>query len=312
MKSSRPRPVILVTEPAYFRSELNRLSKIGRVVLGTPDPRDIRRRIRRCDAAVIRVETVLDRAALSNAPNLRLIASATTGINHIDTETARRLGIAVLHLHGTHTIPTAEHMMALLLCLSRRIAEVQDPMKAGRWDRERWIGTQLSGKTLGIIGLGRIGKTVAKFAGAFGMTVLAYDPYVRPNQAPAVRFRANLSSLLSRSDIVSIHAALTPETRGMINRRRLREFKRGSLLINTARGEIVDETDLIRALKSGRPAGAALDVYAVEPLPPGSPLRAYARRHPNLILTPHLGASTAEAVRAAAREITAGVEKFFR
>lgn len=303
------KPVLLVTEPAYFKSVLPQLARVGRVILGTPKRRDILRAIPLCDAVILRVETVIDRDILLHARKLRLIASATTGINHIDAAAARRRGIRIIHLHGAHTTPTAEHTLALLLALARRIPGAHRSMTTGRWDRALWIGTQLSGKTLGIIGIGRIGGAVARMAPALGMKVIAYDPYVRGVRG--VRMYSTLAALLNRSDIVSVHACLTPETRHLLGTRQFQQLKRGALLINAARGEIVSETALLAALKSGRLAGAALDVYSTEPPPRTNPLRAYARRHANLILTPHLGASTAEAVNASADEIAGAVEKFF-
>ena len=184
-------------------------------------------------------------------------------------------------------------------------------MRTGKWDRARWIGAQAHGKTMGIIGLGRIGSRAARLGRALGLDVLAYDPYVPPARFKSARRVTNLSALLRRSDIVSIHAALTDETRGMIGAARLRQFKPCAILINTARGEIVDEIALLGALRAGRIAGAALDVFSQEPLPPGHPLRAYASRRGNLVLTPHLGASTREAVNAAAGEMAAAVGIFF-
>lgn len=302
-------PVILVTEPAYFKSVLSRLRRVGRVQAGSPARRRLAGDLPGADAAVVRVETRLDRRLLEGAPRLRLIASATTGIDHIDLDAARRGNIRVLHLHGTHTIPTAEHTLALLLALARRVAEVQPVMRAGGWNRARWIGTQISGKTIGIVGLGRIGRAVAKLARAHGMVVLAYDPYVRGRRG--IQMCRRLQDLLRRSDVVSIHAALTAETRGMIGARELRLMRRGAFLVNTARGAIADERAILAALRHGRLGGAALDVFSTEPLPAGSPLRAYARSRGNLILTPHLGASTHEAVEAAAAEIARGVERFF-
>lgn len=309
MKRNPAWPVILVTEPAYFESILPRLRQIGKVILGKPDRAFLSRIVPRCDAAVIRVETVLDRTVLSRAKRLKLIASATTGVNHIDVDEACRRNIQVRHLHGTHTIPTAEHTMALLFSLVRRIPPAQEHMRRGGWERTRWIGTQLSGKTLGIVGLGRIGGTVARFGRAMGMKVLAYDPYVR--KSDLARLCPRLAGMLRRCDVISIHAALTSQTRRMFGARIFRNVKQGTWLVNTARGQIVDSRALIQSLKSGRLAGAALDVYDTEPPPKSSPLRAYARRHGNLILTPHLGASTEEAVRAAADEIVSEVEKFF-
>lgn len=309
MKSQRP--VILITEPDYFRSVLPALRRIGRVILGSPKRPSVERLVADADAILIRVETQIDERILSRANRLRLIASATTGVNHIDLGAARRRDITVRHLHGTHTTPTAEHAMALMMALARRLVPVQPHMHAGGWDRARWIGRQLSGSTLGIVGLGRIGKTVARLAGAFRMRVIAYDPYVRRGIPDPVRMCRSLSDLFSRSDVISIHATLTDETRGMIDGPCMQKLKRGSLLVNTARGPIVDERALLSALRSGRLAGAAVDVFSTEPLPPESILRRFARTDGRLILTPHLGASTREAVLAAANEMRNVVRNHF-
>lgn len=309
-RDMRGSKTILITEPDYFRSVISEFRKIGRVILGSPARQTLARLLPKCDVAVVRVETKLDGRLLSAAPKLKLVASATTGVNHIDTEYLQHRKIRLVHLHGTHTAPTAEHTLALMLSLARRVAEVQPAMKRGGWDRAKWVGSQLSGATLGIIGLGRIGGAVARMAAAIGMDVQAYDPYVPSRKFKYARRVQKLVRLLASSDVISIHATLTPETRQMLNPKTFRSIKRGAILVNTARGEIIDDRALLRALSAGRVSAAALDVFSTEPLPASSPLRAYARCHPRLILTPHLGASTRQAVRAAAREMFLAVKKF--
>lgn len=312
MGSSARRPNILVTEPAYFQTVLRRLGKVGRVTIGAPDRGRLRRELPLADIVVIRVETILDRQLIRSAPRLKLIASATTGVDHIDLEDARNQQIRVVHLHGTHTRPTAEHTLALLFCLARNIHLAHHHLTAGGWDRNRFIGGQIAGKTLGIVGLGRIGMTVARLLRNLGMRVLAYDPYVRSPGNSGAKIVKHLPDLVQDSDVLSIHAALTRETTHLINARLLRLARPTAFLVNTARGKILAETDLIRALCRRWIAGAAIDVFDPEPLPHRHPIRRYARRPTGspLLLTPHLGASTREAVADAATDMAAAVESF--
>lgn len=297
---------ILILEPEYFDDEARRiLGKVGRVYAKRMSRNELEKRIGGADVIIVRIETHLDRELLMRAKRLKLIGSATTGLDHIDTDFARKAGIRILNLHGTHTIPTAEHTVALMLSLSRRIPWAHASMSSGRWDRYRFIGIELHGRTLGIVGLGRIGKAVARYANAFGMKVLYYDPYVGSS---ALARKVTLRKLLEESDVVSVHAMLTRSDRNIISARQMRFMKRGALLINTARGMIVNEHDLVKALAEGTIAGAALDVFSEEPLADRNNLVvAYARTHQNLIITPHIGASTREAAHNAGVEVAKAV-----
>ncbi len=301
---------ILITEPEYFDSDAACILKsAGKVTAKRLTGAELESAIKNFDVVVVRVETHLDRRVLSRAKRLKIIGSATTGLNHIDTAYARRAGIKVISLHGTHTVPTAEHTFALMLSLARKIPWAFESLERGSWHRYRFIGEQLQGKTLGVIGLGRIGMQVARYARAFGMTVVYFDPYV---DFRGFR-RVSLNNLLASSDIVTIHAMLTNETRRMIGYRELKRMKKSALLINTARGEIADDNSLIRALKGGIIAGAALDVFPDEPVPDARyPIIAYARRSRNLIVTPHIAASTKEAVHEAGLEIARKVAREIR
>jgi D-3-phosphoglycerate dehydrogenase len=194
---------------------------------------------------------------------------------------------------GANAVATAEHTWALLLALARRLPAAAKSLEAGEWDRSRFTGVQLAGKTIGLIGLGRVGREVARRSQGFGMRVLAYDPYLAADQAEELRVElADLDHLLAEADVVSLHAALTDETRNLLDADRLGRMKPGALLINCARGGLVDEAAVARALDDGRMAGAAFDVFASEP-PAGSPLIG----RDDVVVTPHLGASTAEAQR---------------
>jgi D-3-phosphoglycerate dehydrogenase len=254
------------------------------------------------DAAglVVRSETQVTSELLADAPKLRVVARAGIGTDNIDVEEATRRGIAVLTAPGANSTSAAEHTFALLLALARRVPWAATSVAQGQWDRKSHEGTELRGKTLGILGLGRIGSLVASLGRAFGMNVIALDPYVVATRALQLGVELlPIEEVLRRSDVVTLHLALTDDTRHIINEERLRLVKPTALLINTARGALVDETALAQALCEGRLAGAALDVFDPEPLMPDSPLRGA----PNVILTPHLGASTKEAQARVAVEI---------
>ena len=298
---------ILITEPEYFdRDAVRILRTLGKVTAQRLTKRKLENRIGDIEVLVIRIETVVDERLLKRARKLRLIGSATTGLDHIDVERTRKLGIKIISLHGAHTVPTAEHTVGLMLSLCRNSPWAFESLKGGRWQRHRFVGMQLQGKTLGIIGLGRIGKRVARYAKAFDMNVVYHDPYV----ASKVAQRTTLDALLKKSDVVSVHATLTNETDGMIDEKRLRMMKKSAFLINTARGRIVSQSALLRALDQGVIQGAALDVFEKEPLEGRrNPMASYARRGRNLILTPHLGASTREAAHHAGIEIAAGIKE---
>lgn len=296
---------ILILEPEYFdRSSVSLLGKAGKVTARRMSRKELEARIKDFDAVMVRIETRLDKRLLSKARRLRVIGSATTGLDHIDMRYARKKGIKVFSLYRTHTTPTAEHTMALMLALVRKLPWAHDSLSRGEWRRHMFIGTQLSGKTLGIIGFGNIGRAVARLAKPFGMRIQYYDPYIKSGAAK----RIGLRSLLSSSDIITIHAGLSGETRGMLGPKEFAAMKKRPFVINTARGEIVDNVQLIRALKSGRIRGAALDVFPHEPVSGGErAVLNYARKNQKLLLTPHIGASTHEALHDAGLSVAKAV-----
>jgi len=261
------------------------------------------------DGLIVRSETNVDRALLAHGPNLAVVARAGVGVDAIDVGAATAAGIVVLNTPGANTLAAAEQTFALMLSLARRTPDAVASIRAGRWERKPFIGIELAGKTLGIVGLGRIGGAVAQRAAAFGMTLLAADPYV--SQARAQHFDVELvalEELLARSDIVTLHVSLGPQTMGMLDASKLALLRPHALLVNCARGGIVDEAALLDALDRGALAGAAIDVVAAEPPPPeGSGARLH--RHPKVIATPHLGGSTVEALERIAVELAHDVAR---
>jgi len=256
------------------------------------------------DGVIVRSGTRITRDSLARAARLRVIGRAGVGVDNIDVNAATERGIAVLNAPSGNTISAAELAFALLLAIVRRVPAADASMRRGEWDRKSFNGTELYGKTLGLIGSGRIGSEVGKRARAFGMSVLAYDPFLTEERAAALEIElCTLDDLLARADVISLHVPLTEATAGMIGERQLAAMKRGSYLVNAARGGVVDEAALQRALESGHLAGAALDVFAIEPLPADHPLRTA----PNVVLTPHVGAATAEAQANVAIEISEAV-----
>jgi len=257
---------------------------------------------------VVRSATWVDAELIAAGPALRVVGRAGTGTDNIDLEAATRAGILVVNAPNANALSAAEHTLALLLALARRVPEGDRSVRSGGWERKRLGGVELAGKTLGIVGLGRIGRLVAERARAFGMSLLVYDPFVSgdPGALGAERV-SRLEDLMTRSDFVTLHVPLTPETRGLIGEEALRHARPGLLLVNTARGGVVDEEALDAALRAGRVAGAALDVFASEP-PTGSPLLGL----PQVVVTPHLGASTAEAQARAGVEVAGAVAAALR
>jgi D-3-phosphoglycerate dehydrogenase len=256
-----------------------------------PAPPDLPREIADADALIVRSATRVTEDLLSHAPKLRIVGRAGVGVDNIDMESATRRGVLVVNTPGGNAASVAEHALALMLSLARSIPQLNAALHAGRWEKSSTAGAELRGKTLGLIGLGRVGAEVARRARALEMRVIAYDPYITPERAAEWGVELlPLSAMLAQADYVSLHTALSPATDKMINAAALAQMKRGARLINTARGELVDEAALAEALRSGHLAGAALDVFAVEP-PRDSPLLAM----PNVIATPHVAGSTAEA-----------------
>jgi D-3-phosphoglycerate dehydrogenase len=256
------------------------------------------------DAVLVRSATKISAAALAKTERLKVIGRAGVGVDTIDVAAATKKGIPVLNAPAGNTTSAAELTFALLMALARRVPAADGSMKAGEWNRSQLAGTELACKTLGLVGAGRVGGEVAGYARAFNMRVLVYDPYLTDEQAERLGItRVELDEALAQADFVSIHVPLTDSTRGMIGPRELSLMKPGAMLVNAARGDVVDEAALADALTNNHLAGAALDVFATEPLPADHPLR----KLDNIILTPHLGASTGEAQRSVALEIAEGV-----
>jgi D-3-phosphoglycerate dehydrogenase len=244
-------------------------------------------------ALVVRSETKVTAKIIAAAKELRVVGRAGVGVDNVDIEAATQHGTVVMNTPGGNTITTAELTFTMLLSLARKVPQAAATMIAGKWDRKLFQGVELAGKTLGVLGMGRIGTEVAKRAKAFGMRVVAYDPYLTEDRAKAIgaEFAAEVDDVYREADFITVHMPVTKETKEMLNAAAFAKMKPGVKIVNCARGEIISETDLLAALESGKVAGAALDVFAVEPLPADHPYRKQA----NLILTPHLGASTEEA-----------------
>jgi D-3-phosphoglycerate dehydrogenase / 2-oxoglutarate reductase len=256
-------------------------------------------------AIVVRSQTKVTAPILQAGSRLRVVGRAGVGVDNVDVEAATRRGVIVMNTPGGNTISTAEHAFSLLLSVARKIPQAHANLQSGKWDRKQFEGAELYNKTLGIIGMGRIGSELSRRAIAFGMRVLAYDPYLSSSRARSLQVELieELDELLPLADFLTLHTPLTPETRHLLNAARLAKTKRGVRLINCARGGLIDETALLESLGNGQVAGAALDVFETEPLPADSPLRGI----PNLILTPHLGASTVEAQESVGIEIAQAI-----
>lgn len=259
----------------------------------TPTARHVREGLKTAHALIARDDVPVDASLLEAAPALRVIGRIGANLSGIDVECATSRGIIVMNTPGANAVAAGEHTLALMLALSRRLVTAHNSLRDGYWllDRKRQAGTQLHGKTLGLIGVGRVGQTVAHRALSFGMTVLAYDPYIGEDQISDSRvLLVGLRELLQKSDFVSIHVPATGETRGMFDEALIRQMKPGARLINTAHGSVVDDEALARAIKDGHLAGAAVDVYREEP-PYNSPLIGM----DSVIHTPHIGDNTVEA-----------------
>jgi D-3-phosphoglycerate dehydrogenase / 2-oxoglutarate reductase len=251
------------------------------------------------DALVVRSQVKVDAGLIAAGTRLVVIGRAGVGVDNVDLEAATRAGITVVNAPTGNTIAAAEHTLALMYGLARRTAAADASMRRGEWKRSQFTGVELRGKTLGIVGLGKIGQAIAGRARAMEMTVVASDPFVTPDQAANVGVElVGIDDLVTRSDVITVHVPLTRSTRGLIDKRAIARMKPGVMLLNVARGGILDEGDVAEGLRDGRIGGAAFDVFEREP-PEGSPLL----EAPNTLLTPHLGASTAEAQVAVAEEV---------
>jgi len=244
-------------------------------------------------AMVVRSETKVTRKVIEAAPLLRVVGRAGVGIDNVDVEAATQRGVVVMNTPAGNTISTAELSFTMILSLARKVPQAHGSMAAGKWERKQFQGLELAGKTLGVLGMGRIGTEVARRAIAFGMKVVGYDPFLTEARAKGlgVELAADLDAVYRGADFITVHMPVTEQTRGMLNSAAFAKMKPGVRIVNCARGEIIVDADLISALDSGKVAGAGLDVFIEEPLPAEHPFR----KHPGITLTPHLGASTEEA-----------------
>ncbi|MBI5214512.1 MAG: phosphoglycerate dehydrogenase [Ignavibacteriae bacterium] len=260
---------------------------------------ELKQSIGNYSALVVRSATKVTADVLANASNMKVIGRAGTGVDNIDINAATRKGIIVLNVPGGNTVSTAEHTISLLMAMARNIPQAHQSMREGKWERKKYVGVELCGKTLGVVGLGKVGKEVARRCLGFEMKVIAFDPVLAPEVAAKMGFElVDLDQLLRRSDFITVHTPLTNETRNLIDVRALAMCKKGVRFVNCARGGIINEQALLDALNVGIVAGAALDVYEKEP-PTESPLV----KHPHVVVTPHLGASTEDAQEKVAVEI---------
>jgi D-3-phosphoglycerate dehydrogenase len=277
---------------------------------------DLKAAVRAADGLVVRSDTRITAELLEGPGKLKAVVRAGVGVDNIDVAAATRQGVVVMNTPGGNTVSAAEHTIALLLALCRHVPAADASLKAGKWERGKLVGTQLAGKTLGVIGLGRIGREVARRAAGLDMKIVGFDPFLAADRAAQLGIEAvgSLDELLPRCDFLTVHTPLTAETKSLIGPRELGLLKPGCRLLNVARGGIIDEAALAEALRAGTVAGAGIDVFSQEPPPADHPLL----KAPNVVLTPHLGASTVEAQESVAREaaqllidfLTRGVVQF--
>src|SRR5450755_1990778 len=258
------------------------------------------------DALIVRSATKVTPELLDQAPLLKCVGRAGVGVDNIDLEAATKRGIVVMSTPGGNAVSVAEHTFALMLSLARQVPKLDKAFHEGRWEKSSAAGTEVRGKTLGLIGLGRIGSEVAVRAEAFDMKVLGYDPFISEAAARELQVElVPLEKLLAESDFISLHTAVSPATQNMINAKTLAMMKKGSRLVNAARGELIDEAALAEALKSGHLAGAALDVFVEEP-----PKTADLVGLPNVVATPHVAGSTAEAQEEVGTQVAVQVRDY--
>src|ERR1700680_3958799 len=292
--TGKTKPIVVVAEP-LAESGLAVLRSGGLEVHEAADREQLEPLIARAHALIVRSKTKVTGALLDAAPSLQVVGRAGVGVDTIDVEAATRAGIVVLNTPDASTLATTEHTLTLMLALCRHVGAGQKRVEERRWSAQGLLGEELAGKTLGIVGLGRIGAAVAARARAFGMTILAHDAVVSEARAESLGVKlVPLSELLEQSDFVTLHTPLTPQTQGLIGEPELARMKRGARIINCARGGLIDERALLAALESGHIAGAAIDVVAEEPPKPDAAIWTLLN-HPRVVATPHLGGSTREA-----------------
>jgi len=301
--------VKIVIAEKISAAAVDQLREPGWIVL-TADQLDgkLTEHLESADALIVRSAVQADAKLLEHANHLRVIGRAGVGVDNIDLEAATHKGIAVMNTPGANAIAVAEQTLGMMLAMARHLCRADALMHAGKWEKKSLQGTELRGKTLGIVGLGRVGMEVARRARAFGMELVAHDPFVSVSVAKEREIRmAPLDELYAASDYITLHVGLTPQTTGMINQESIAKMKKGVRLVNCARGELVNEADLAEALQQKHVAAAALDVFAEEPLK-NSPLLALE----NVILTPHIGGSTHEAQEAVGVQIAQQVKEYLK
>jgi D-3-phosphoglycerate dehydrogenase / 2-oxoglutarate reductase len=268
---------------------------------------DLLAKVEGYDALVVRSRTKVDGEVIARATRLRIIARPGTGLDNIDLRAANARGVEVVNSPEALVEAVAEHVVGLMLAVARSIPAADASMKSGVWDKQRFVGTELKGKTLGIAGLGRIGRRVAEIARALGLSLLGYDVIEVPQETLAALGcrMVDLDSLFASSDFITLHVPLTSETRHMVDTRRISLMKRSAVIINTSRGEVIDEAALVKALEAGEIGGAALDVFEHEP--PGPEIVSA----PNIITTPHIGGQTKDAQDTAVTIVGAKINQFF-
>jgi len=284
-------PKILVAEPvAAAGIELLRAQEGWEIVIS--NPKEYSQHLADCDALLVRSAVQVDGGVIERARKLRVIGRAGVGVDNVDLDAATAAGVLVMNTPGGNSISVAEHTLALMLAMARHIPQASASTRSGKWEKKKFLGNELRGKTLGIVGLGSIGRQVVKRARAFEMRVVANDPYVTAKVANDLGVEMlGLTELYGESDYISLHVAATPETQGMLSHQAFAAMKTGVRIVNCARGELVDEAALAAAIASGKVAGAAIDVFSVEPPPAGFPLFAADA----VLATPHIGGSTEEA-----------------
>jgi D-3-phosphoglycerate dehydrogenase len=286
------------------------LEKAGfTVVVKSKMPKEeLYREIKDADGLIVRSGTKVTADLIAAAEKLKVVGRAGSGLDNVDTPAATRRGIVVMNTPGGNTVTTAEHTMSMICAMSRRIPQATASVKAGKWEKDKFMGVELYNKVLGIIGAGQIGSHLTKLAHGIGMSVIAFDPYLAPEQAERMGVRmVGLDDLFRQADIISVHTPLTPETKGIVNTKAIATMKPGVMIVNCARGGIINEGDLCEALKTKRVAAAAFDVFEEEPVKADNPLLAL----DNFICTPHIGAQTTEAQENVAVGIAEQIVDYF-
>ncbi len=300
---------ILVSD-SLSKQGVDALEKAGfTVVVKSKMPKEeLFKEIKDADGLIVRSGTKVTAELIAAAEKLKVVGRAGSGLDNVDTPAATRRGIVVMNTPGGNTVTTAEHTMSMICAMSRRIPQATASVKAGKWEKDKFMGVELYNKVLGIVGVGQIGSHLTKLAQGIGMSVIAYDPYLAPERAERMGVTMlELGELFKRADIISVHTPLTPETKGIINAQSIATMKPGVMIVNCARGGIINETDLVEALKTKKVAAAAFDVFEEEPVKADNPLLAL----DNFICTPHIGAQTTEAQENVAVGIAEQIVDYF-